>query len=123
MLTRGSDTIQGLEQTLQPASAQECGHPLDERREATRFRREEGTDFAVIWREPGEELLVEVHDESLSGLGIVVDSKLGLEVGSKLHVVYAGEYMDGEVRHIQPEEDRYRIGLQCRRMLRNGLGE
>ncbi len=121
MLTKGSIPTQGSDQTPLAASTQECRHPLDERRKASRFRREEGTGFAVIWREPDEELLVEVHDESLSGLGIVVDSRLGLEVGNKLHVVYAGEYMDGEVRHIQQEGDRYRIGLQCRRMLRDEL--
>jgi len=123
MLTNKSLPGQGVDQTPLAASTQECRRWLDERRAASRFRREEGTDFAVIWREPGEELRVEVHDESLKGLGIVVDSKLGLEVGSRLHVVYRGEYMDGEVRHIEQKGERYRIGLRCRRMLRDGSGE
>ena len=90
----------------------------EEQRQATRFRREENTDFAAIWRESGEEILVEVHDESLTGLGIIVDDDtLDLKLGSHVQVVYAGEYLQGEVRHItmQPHGKKL-IGLRCERL-------
>ena len=112
-----------VDPTASPISVQQYRLLLEERREASRFGRERGTDFAFVWRESGEELLVEVQDESLTGLGILVESKLGFEVGSRLHIVYTGEYMDGEVRHIQQEGERYRVGLRCRRMLNDGSGE
>ncbi|MCA9198788.1 MAG: PilZ domain-containing protein [Planctomycetales bacterium] len=91
--------------------------PVDEQRQATRFPYAEGTKVAAVWREPGDELLVDVHDESLGGLGIIVDSTLGLEVGSCLNVIFAGEYMDGEVRHIEQIGDRYLVGLRCQKVI------
>lgn len=109
--------------TSSPISVQQYRLLVEERREASRFGRESGTDFAVIWRESGEELLVEVQDESLTGLGILVESSLGLEVGSRLNVVYTGEYLDGEVRHIQQDGEQLRVGLRCRRMIRDGAAE
>ena len=91
---------------------------LDEMRGSTRFEREEGTDFAVIYRETGEEILVDVHDESLTGLGILVDSDLDLRVGNHVHVIYAHEYLSGNVRHITRQPcGRYIIGLSCQRLL------
>lgn len=97
-------------------SSQEFYVPLvNERRQATRFERNASMDFVVIWREPGEERLVEVHDESLTGLGILVDDKLDLKLGSPLRLIYAGEYLEGEVRHITKRPDqRYLIGLATR---------
>ena len=87
---------------------------LDEQREATRFEREAGTDFAVIWQESDEAIAAEVHDESLTGLGILVDSELDLALGSRVHVVYAGEHLDGEVRHITRQPNgKNLVGLRC----------
>ena len=66
-----------------PASNGAAGpfDPLDERRQATRFPRLPATDFAVVWQTPGEEILAEVHDESLTGLGILLaDVSLGATV-------------------------------------------
>lgn len=92
--------------------------PLHERREATRFQHDDGTDFAVIFREPGEELLAEVHDESVTGLGILVDAELDLQLGSHINVVYAGEFMQGEVRHITMQSGgKCLVGLHCQRIL------
>ena len=91
----------------------------DERRQATRFPREEGTAFAVIWRKPGEEIVVEVHDESLTGLGILVDAELDLQPGGYVYVVYAGAYMQGEVMHsLTQPEGKVLVGLRCQRLLR-----
>ncbi len=92
--------------------------PLDERRQATRFPREPATDFAVVWQTPGEEILAEVHDESLTGLGILLADVSTLQLGSKLDVVYTGSLMRGEVRHIERRDDgRYLVGLRCESLL------
>jgi hypothetical protein len=91
---------------------------VGERRQASRFERDEDMDFVIIWREPGEEHLVQVHDESLTGLGILVKDTLGLQVGSVVHVIYAGENLEGEVRHITKRpDDKYLIGLKTRRIV------
>jgi len=91
---------------------------VDERRQATRFPREAGTDFAVIWRDQGEGLLVEVHDESLTGLGILVDAEAELQLGNHIHIVYVNEYMVGEVRHIERQPDgKYLVGLRCEKAI------
>jgi hypothetical protein len=90
--------------------------PPDERRGATRFPREEGMDFAVIGRDCDEKILVEVRDESLTGLGIVADTDLGLQVGSYVHVDYAGENLQGEIMHLTMQADgKYHFGLRCER--------
>ena len=90
---------------------------LEEQRHSTRFPREADTEFAAIWRETGEEHLVAVYDESLTGLGLLVDAALELRVGSQLNVVYAGESLQGEIRHVTPHPDgRVRVGLRCRRL-------
>ena len=91
--------------------------PLNEQRHESRFQREAGTDSAVIWKESGKEHLVEVHDESLTGLCILVGADLDFQLGNHVHVIYAGEYLQGEVRHItmQPE-GKYLLGLRCQRI-------
>lgn len=91
---------------------------LDERREASRFERDHDCDFAVIWNYAGEEIVVEVHDESVTGLGILVDDRLDLQLGSQVRVLYAGEHLQGEVRHLTPQADGTNlVGLKCQRKM------
>lgn len=116
MLTDKTPLTGGARETPLAAPIVAFSPPVDEKREATRFRREEGTDFAVIWHTPGEEHLVEVHDESLTGLGLIVDPIIGLKIGTVLNVVYAGEHMDGEVRHIEEMTGKHLVGLRCARI-------
>ncbi len=103
------------------AETSKCPTPTfrtpDERRNASRFWRGDGTDFASIWVEAGEEILAEVHDESLSGLGILVDGPTEIQPGNDVHVVYAGEYLRGLVRHVTRQSDgRYLVGLECQQL-------
>lgn len=91
--------------------------PVDELRSWTRFTKERGSDFAVILHPNREEILAEVHDESLAGLGLYLDDVTGLEVGQEVDVVYAGEFMRGRVRHVEPCDGEYLVGLECERGL------
>ncbi len=87
---------------------------LDEHREATRFEQEPGTDFAVIWQVPGEESLVEVHDESLTGLGVFMTDVASYHVGTEATIVYHGSVLHGEVRHIEHFADgTWLVGWKC----------
>ncbi len=92
--------------------------PVDELRTATRFVKERGTEVAVLCRPGFEEFLVDVHDESLGGLGVYVSQDHGLVVGEQLDIVYAGEYLRAFVRHIEPHQDGESIvGFSCQREL------
>lgn len=85
-----------------------------ENRKATRFPKEPNSDFAAIWYPKELAGEVEVHDESLGGLGIIVPNASDFHVGLELGIVYAGEMFRAFVIHIQATDDnRARIGLQC----------
>lgn len=89
---------------------------VDELRGWTRFTKERGTDFAVICRPQTEEMLVEVHDESLAGLGVHVKDVEPFVVGREFDIVYAGEYFAARVAHVESHEDGgYLVGFACDR--------
>ena len=88
---------------------------VDELRNWTRFARERGSDFAVIWQESGQEVLAEVHDESLGGLGVYLDDITGFDIGREVNLVYAGEFMRAYVRHVEPRDGEYVVGFECER--------
>ena len=86
----------------------------EELRQATRFERERGTDVAVIWLDEGEERMVDVHDESLGGLGVYVKDPAEYQIGQEINVVYAGAYLRATVRHIGPHPGGdFVMGLRC----------
>jgi hypothetical protein len=87
---------------------------LTERRESTRFPKEPGTDFAVVRRNPGDERLVEVYDESLGGICVVMDDASDFAVGTKATLIYHHDELRGTVRHVDPGPDgRYLVGFEC----------
>ncbi|MCA9123439.1 MAG: hypothetical protein H6822_10705 [Planctomycetaceae bacterium] len=87
---------------------------LTDLRQATRFGREFGAEEVVIWSVPGEEKLAYVHDESLGGLGLYLDDLQGIENGTAVDMVYAGQLLRGSVRHIEPrDEGGYIVGFEC----------
>jgi hypothetical protein len=89
--------------------------PLAERRESSRFAKEPGTDFAVLWRTPGEEALVEVHDESLGGICVVMADAHGYPLGTEATLVYHNDVLQGRVRHIDRRADgMFLVGFECR---------
>ena len=94
-----------------------CYTPVDELRTSTRFPRERGTDHAVIWHPQCGEMLVDVHDESLGGLGVYV-AGADFFVGQEVEIVYAGEFFRACVRHMEPQEDgEYIVGFACERRM------
>jgi hypothetical protein len=93
--------------------------PVDELRSSSRFARERGTDVAVILHPQCEELLVDVHDESLDGLGVYVVDVEFFAVGQEVEIVYADEFFRARVRHVEPQEDGgYIVGFACERIMK-----
>ena len=98
------------------ASAPPASAPIEEKRQATRFVKEPDTEFAVIRVERGNEILAEVRDESLFGLGLLVAELGGLEIGQEVTVVYRRETLDAIVRHATPRPNgTFHVGFECRR--------
>lgn len=84
-----------------------------ERRETLRFRKESGTDYAVVLHPQESEGVVEVTDESLGGLAIVVDEAGIFRVGEAIELMYAGGFLKLLVRHVTRRSDgRYVVGFQ-----------
>lgn|GEM_PF-4736850 len=90
-------------------------HPLDERRCASRFLRDPDLEYALLRRLTGETTRVVVHDESLGGLGLLVDRLEGFQLGARAEIVYHGNRLDAMLRHITRQEDgRFLLGFECR---------
>ena len=88
---------------------------FEELRKATRFVKEADTEFAVIRVERGVEILAEVCDESLFGLGLIVAELATLEVGHEVTIVYRQEVLDATVRNVNPRPNcTFLVGFECR---------
>jgi len=95
-------------------SEKEVCHVAEERREATRFGKDPDGSHALLLCSEAEPRLAEVHDESLTGLGLLVEDAAGLEIRGARGVVYLSQVLEGTVRHIERIDDRrYLIGLSC----------
>ena len=93
---------------------QHQGVPLEERRDATRFERLPEDDFAAIWMGSEEPQLAEVHDESLHGISLILDTAWNIGIGCQVHIVYAGICHLAQVRHVEPLTDnRVIVGFYC----------
>ena len=89
---------------------------VEEQRRATRFVKEPDTEFAVICMAPGVELLAEVHDESLTGLGLIVADASEFEVGMQVTIGYHRELLCGTLRHVTLRPDgTFLAGFECHR--------
>jgi hypothetical protein len=98
------------------AQPRQVSQPPEEHRRATRFLKEPDTEYAVIWRRPGCETLVQVHDESLTGLGLIVADAAPLGVGVITTIIYQGEVLAATVRHVRSRPDgTFLVGLECHR--------
>jgi hypothetical protein len=84
-------------------------------RSATRFRQEAKTAFAILHQSVGDNLRVEIHDESLFGICLVMPDTRGLAVGDELDLTYASTAMQATVKHVTPyKDDFYLVGLSTR---------
>ena len=72
-------------------------------RNATRIPVDSENVIAVLYRAPGEEMLVGVHDESLGGLGLKLDDARGLQLGAEYTIVFAGSVLTATLMHVTPE--------------------
>jgi len=92
--------------------------PVDELRSSTRFMKERGSDAAVVLHSQCEELLVDVHDESLGGLSVYAKDAEFFAVGREVEIIYAGEFFRAHVRHVEPQPDGgYIVGFECERAM------
>jgi hypothetical protein len=90
--------------------------PTDERRKATRFEKEPGTEYVTLRAPCGREIVGEVQNESLGGMAVLLSDGRGLSVGSELRVSYAGDTLQAIVRHLELLADgRIRLGIDCRK--------
>jgi hypothetical protein len=93
-----------------------CDFLADDLRQSTRFPKEPETDFAVVWQVPGSEFLVEVHDESLTGICLVMADAANFPVGAEAEVVYHATILHGVVRHVTPRGDgTFLVGMETQR--------
>jgi hypothetical protein len=91
-----------------------CDFAREDLRQSTRFPKEPGMDFATIRWASGEEVLAEVHDESLTGICLILPDASGLAVGTLTELVYHATPLHGEVRHVTLRADgKYLIGFSC----------
>lgn len=88
----------------------------DERRGASRFMMLPDSEFAAVWSEDQDARVVEVHDESLGGLGLIFPATFDVIPGMEFHVVYTSNHFHGHVRHLRRLADgRQLVGLACER--------
>lgn len=91
---------------------------VDEARRGSRFGKDPDVEVAVIFRPQHEQLLVSVHDESLTGLGLYLDDLEDLAIGEEVDILYESEFLRGCVRHIERQPDgRFVVGFSCERLL------
>jgi hypothetical protein len=89
--------------------------PTDERRQATRFDKEPGTESVTLRTSTGKEIVAEVQNESLGGMAVLLAQANELTVGTELRISYAGDSLRAIVRHRESLPDgRIRLGLDCR---------
>ena len=89
--------------------------PIDDRRQATRFEKEPGTEYVVLSGPGSEQRTAEVQNESLGGMAVLLPADVEWPVGTPLRFCYAGEVLQAVVRHAESLADgRLRLGLECR---------
>ena len=93
-------------------------HPyaaLDEQRTATRFGKEPDSAYAVVHHPEMEAFIAQVHEESLGGIGLILEDPRRFGVGQNVEIAYLDCLLRAVVRHIEPweEEGTYLVGFQC----------
>jgi len=93
-----------------------CYTTVDELRSWTRFAKERGTDVAVVFHPRREQILADVHDESLSGIGLYMEDVACFDIGQDVEIIYDNEFFRARVRHIEPQQHGdFIVGFDCER--------
>ena len=86
----------------------------EERRQGSRFGRLPSDDYAAVWKEHEQPLLAEVHDESLHGISLILDTDSDIRLGTQVYIVYAGMCHLAQARHLETRSDgRMLVGFKC----------
>lgn len=87
---------------------------VDEQRNSTRFAKEPESAYAVVFHPEMEELSAELHDESLGGMGLVLEDAAHFCVGQEVKIAYLDSFLKAKVRHIEPRDDgKFVVGFEC----------
>ena len=87
---------------------------VDEQRESTRFAKDPDSTYAVIFHPELQEMPAEVHDESLGGVGLVLEDAAQFGVGQEVKIAYLDSFLKARVRHVEPRGDgKYIVGFEC----------
>lgn len=71
-------------------------------------------DTALLWLDNNEPVAVDVHDESLGGLGLYLDDIEGICTATEINIIYAGEALRAEIKHIERQPDgSFVVGFEC----------
>ena len=90
--------------------------PASEARQWSRFGKPADMEFALILQPDREDILAEVHNESINGIGVLLDRATTLQLCRELDIVYLGELLRAQVCHYERRADgRYLVGFQCER--------
>ena len=89
---------------------------VDELRHWTRFAKERGTDVALVFHPHLEQILADVHDESLSRIGLYLDDIWSFDIGQEVEIIYDNDFFRASVSHVGPHrEGGYIVGFSCER--------
>jgi len=89
---------------------------VDELRSWTRYAKERGTDVALVFHPQDDQILADVHDESLSGIGLYLEDVRSYDVGQEVEIIYDNEFFRARVSHVEPQDvGGYIVGFSCAR--------
>ena len=89
---------------------------LDELRQASRFVTDPGGCYAAVWQHAGDEILAEVHDESLGGIALILEDVTTFQVGAEAEISFQHSLTRATVRHFERRDDgTYLVGFECER--------
>jgi len=87
---------------------------LDEQRTSTRFGQDPDSAYAVIRHPEQEAIKAQVHEESLGGIGLILEDRCDFGVGQEVEIAYLDSLLRAVVRHIEPYDDgRLLVGFEC----------
>jgi len=93
-----------------------CDTNVDDLRSWTRYAKERGTDVALVFHPQCEPILADVHDESLTGIGLYLDDIESLDVEQDVEIIYDNEFFRAHVCHVAAQQDGgYLVGFDCDR--------
>jgi hypothetical protein len=77
-----------------------------------------GNEIVEIWLDPARPHIALILNESMEGVGLMVDREPDLQPGQIIEVVYRGFRRRGVVQHVSAGQSGWRLGLRWKLPLR-----